>query len=55
MMAKRLHLSRLSNFNIERLSSAEDVYLLHAVARDNPKDERLIACAEVRDVTPCAG
>jgi len=52
MMAKRLHLSRLSNFNIERLSSAEDVYLLHAVARDNPKDERLIACAEVRDVTP---
>ncbi len=52
MMAKRLNLSRLSNFNIERLSSAEDVYLLHAVARDNPKDERLIACAEVRDVTP---
>jgi acetyl-CoA carboxylase carboxyltransferase component len=30
----------------------EDVYLLHAVARDNPKDERLFACAEVRDVTP---
>jgi acetyl/propionyl-CoA carboxylase alpha subunit/acetyl-CoA carboxylase carboxyltransferase component len=52
MMAKRLHLWRLSNFNIERLPSAEDVYLLHAVARDNPKDERLIACAEVRDVTP---
>ena len=52
MMAKRLHLSRLSNFNIERLPSVEDVYVLHAVARDNPKDERLIACAEVRDVTP---
>ncbi|MGA9860508.1 MAG: carboxyl transferase domain-containing protein [Terriglobales bacterium] len=52
MMAKRMHLSRLSNFNIERLPSVEDVYLLHAVARDNPKDERLIACAEVRDVTP---
>ena len=51
MMAKRLHLWRLSNFNIERLPSVEDVYLLHAVARDNPKDERLIACAEVRDVT----
>ena len=30
----------------------EDVYLLYAVARDNPKDERLFACAEVRDVTP---
>ena len=52
MMGKRLHLWRLSNFNVERLPSVEDVYLLHAVARDNPKDERLIACAEVRDVTP---
>jgi acetyl/propionyl-CoA carboxylase alpha subunit/acetyl-CoA carboxylase carboxyltransferase component len=52
MMGKRLHLWRLSNFNIERLPSVEDVYLLHAVARDNPKDERLFACAEVRDVTP---
>ena len=52
MMAKRLHLSRLSNFKIERLPSVEDVYVLHAVARNNPKDERLIACVEVRDVTP---
>jgi acetyl-CoA carboxylase carboxyltransferase component len=51
MMGKRLHLWRLSNFNLERLPSIEDVYLLHAVARDNPKDERLFACAEVRDVT----
>ena len=30
----------------------EDVYLFHAIARDNPKDERLFACAEVRDLTP---
>jgi acetyl/propionyl-CoA carboxylase alpha subunit/acetyl-CoA carboxylase carboxyltransferase component len=52
MMAKRLHLWRLGNFKIDRLPSVEDVYVLHAVARDNPKDERLIACAEVRDVTP---
>ena len=52
MMGKRLHLWRLDNFKIERLPSVEDVYLLHAVARDNPKDERLFACAEVRDVTP---
>jgi len=52
MMGKRLHLWRLSNFNIERLPSAEDVYLLHAVARDNPKDQRVFAAAEVRDVTP---
>jgi acetyl/propionyl-CoA carboxylase alpha subunit/acetyl-CoA carboxylase carboxyltransferase component len=52
MMAKRLHLWRLNNFNIERLPSVEDVYLLHCIARNNPKDERLIACVEVRDVTP---
>ncbi|MFZ3262679.1 MAG: biotin carboxylase N-terminal domain-containing protein, partial [Terriglobales bacterium] len=52
MMAKRLHLWRLSNFKIERLPSVEDVYLLHAIARDNPKDERLFGCAEVRDLTP---
>jgi len=52
MMGKRLHLWRLANFKIDRLPSVEDVYLLHAVARDNPKDERLFAAAEIRDVTP---
>ena len=52
MIAERLDLWRLSNFNLERLPSAEDVYLFHAVARENPKDERLIAIAEVRDLTP---
>ena len=52
MMAERLHLWRLKNFKIERLPSVEDVYLLHAVAFENPKDERLFAVAEVRDLTP---
>jgi acetyl-CoA carboxylase carboxyltransferase component len=52
MIGKRLHLWRLSNFKIERLPSVADVYLLHAIARENPKDERLFAAAEVRDVTP---
>jgi acetyl/propionyl-CoA carboxylase alpha subunit/acetyl-CoA carboxylase carboxyltransferase component len=52
MMAKRLHFWRLNNFKLERVPSVEDVYVLHAVARDNPKDERLLVCAEVRDVTP---
>ena len=52
MIAERLDLWRLSNFNLQRLPSAEDVYLFHAVARENPKDERLIAIAEVRDLTP---
>ena len=40
------------NFALERLPSAEDVYLFHGVAHDNPKDERLFALAEVRDLTP---
>jgi len=51
LMGQRLHLWRLSNFKIERLPSVEDVYLLHAIALDNPQDERLFAAAEVRDVT----
>ncbi len=52
MMGKRLHLSRLVNFDYQRLPSPEDVYLFRAVAHGNPKDERLFAIAEVRDLTP---
>ncbi|MGZ3621670.1 MAG: carboxyl transferase domain-containing protein [Ktedonobacteraceae bacterium] len=52
MMGERHHIWRLSNFQIERLPSAEDVYLFHGIARTNPKDERLFALAEVRDMTP---
>ena len=52
MIAERLDLWRLSNFSLRRLPSAEDVYLFHAVAHANAKDERLFAIAEVRDLTP---
>ncbi len=52
MLSERLQLWRLGNFNIERLASADDVYLFRCVARENPKDERLFAIAEVRDLTP---
>ncbi len=52
MLAKRLDLWRLANFRLERLASAEDVYLFHGVAHDNPKDSRLFALAEIRDLTP---
>jgi acetyl/propionyl-CoA carboxylase alpha subunit/acetyl-CoA carboxylase carboxyltransferase component len=52
MLAKRLDLWRLANFRLERLASAEDVYLFHGVAHDNPKDTRLFALAEIRDLTP---
>ncbi len=52
MIGKRLDLWRLEGFDIERLPSAEDVYLFKGVARENPKDERLFALVEVRDLTP---
>ena len=51
-MAQRMDLWRLENFALERLPSAPDVYLFHAQARDNERDERLVAVAEVRDLTP---
>ncbi len=51
MLAKRLELWRLQNFELTRLPSTEDVYLFHGVARNNPKDHRLFALAEVRDMT----
>ncbi len=52
MMAERMRLSRLDNFNLTRLPSVEDVYLFCGVAHDNPADERLFAMVEVRDVSP---
>ena len=52
MMAERMDLWRLSNFALERLPAAPDVYLFRAVARENERDERLVAVAEVRDLTP---
>ena len=52
LTAQRLDLWRLKNFDGKRLPSAEDTYLIHVVAKENPNDERLIAMAEVRDATP---
>lgn len=52
MMGKRLQLWRMASFEIERVPSPEDVYLFRGQARDNPKDVRLFATAEVRDITP---
>ncbi len=52
MVGKQLDLWRLSEFDTERLPSAEDVYLFRATARVNPRDERLFALAEVRDMAP---
>ncbi|MBO0785370.1 MAG: ATP-grasp domain-containing protein, partial [Actinobacteria bacterium] len=53
LIAQRLQLGRLRHFDLTRLPSAdEDVYLLRCVAPANPSDERLVALAQVRDLTP---
>ena len=52
MIARRLNQWRLANFDTERLPAAPEVHLFRCVAHDNPADERLIAMAEVRDLTP---
>lgn len=52
MLAERLELWRLENFEVHRLPSPDDVYAFHGVARDNPRDERVFVFAEVRDLTP---
>ncbi|GAA1671576.1 biotin carboxylase N-terminal domain-containing protein [Fodinicola feengrottensis] len=51
-IAERMQLERLRNFDLTRLpSSDEDVYLFQCVARENPSDDRLVAFAQVRDLT----
>ncbi|SNS24583.1 Acetyl/propionyl-CoA carboxylase, alpha subunit [Geodermatophilus saharensis] len=52
LTAQRLDLWRLEAFDVERVPSPEDTVLLHVTAKDHPNDERFIALAEVRDLTP---
>jgi len=53
LIAQRMQLERLREFDLTRLPSAdEEVYLFSCVARRNPADERLVALAQVRDLTP---
>ncbi|HTQ79011.1 MAG TPA: carboxyl transferase domain-containing protein, partial [Thermoanaerobaculia bacterium] len=52
MVAQRLELWRLLNFRLERLPAPEGVFLFLGVAAENPRDARLFALAEVRDLTP---
>ena len=37
MMAERLRLWRFANFSLQRVPSAEDVYLFRATARETPR------------------
>jgi acetyl/propionyl-CoA carboxylase alpha subunit/acetyl-CoA carboxylase carboxyltransferase component len=51
-IAQRMQLERLCKFDLTRLpSSDEEVYLFRCVARENPTDDRLVAFAQVRDLT----
>ncbi|MBA8824726.1 acetyl/propionyl-CoA carboxylase alpha subunit/acetyl-CoA carboxylase carboxyltransferase component [Saccharopolyspora lacisalsi] len=51
-IARRMQLERLSKFDLTRLpSSDEEIYLFRCVARENPSDDRLVAFAQVRDLT----
>ncbi|GLY66873.1 biotin carboxylase N-terminal domain-containing protein [Amycolatopsis taiwanensis] len=53
LIAERLQLHRLRDFDRTRLPSAdEEVHLFKCVAPNNPSDERLVAMAQVRDLTP---
>ena len=52
MISRRLQMWRLSNFEISRLPSVDDVYAYDCVARENPADRRLVAVAEIRGLTP---
>ena len=53
VIAHRMQLERLRHFDLTRLPSIdEEVYLFRCVAPKNPSDERLVAMAQVRDLTP---
>lgn len=55
MDAERLEVWRLRNFRTTQLPAPDNVYLFHAVAHDNPKDERFIALVDVPDTQPARG
>ena len=51
MVGRRLDLWRLRNFDITRVDAPGDVLLYDCVARENPADRRLVALAQVRQMS----
>lgn len=51
MVGRRLDLWRLRGFDITRVDAPEDVLLYDCVARENPADRRLVALAQVRQMS----
>jgi acetyl/propionyl-CoA carboxylase alpha subunit/acetyl-CoA carboxylase carboxyltransferase component len=52
LIADRLHLWRLEDFEVRRRPAPQDIYLFDCIARENDGDRRMAALAEVRDLTP---
>jgi acetyl/propionyl-CoA carboxylase alpha subunit/acetyl-CoA carboxylase carboxyltransferase component len=52
LTGQRLSLWRLKHFDGRRVASPEDTYLFHVTAKENQDDERFVAMAEIRDLTP---
>ena len=51
MVAERLGLWRFSRFELTRLAAAPEVHMFRIQGREVPDDQRLIALADVRDLT----
>src|SRR4051794_38514237 len=51
MVGRRLDLWRLRDFTLTRLPSPDDVLLFHAVAPGNEADQRIVALAQVRELS----
>lgn len=51
MVAERLELGRLANFELTRVATPADVHVFHGVGKNQPGDRRIFAYAEVRDLT----
>ncbi len=51
MVGRRLDLWRLRNFDITRVDAPGDVLLYDCVAKENPADRRLVALAQVRQMS----
>lgn len=52
LTGQRVELWRLKEFDGTRLPAEPDTFLFHLQAKENPADERIVALAEIRDVTP---
>jgi acetyl/propionyl-CoA carboxylase alpha subunit/acetyl-CoA carboxylase carboxyltransferase component len=52
LIGQRFNLWRLKHFKGTQLPATEDTYVFHLAALENPADERIVAYAEIHDVTP---